>query len=374
MFDVLGALKASVTRVKHLAADNGVFRLHYHFTVILLLAFSILVTSRQYIGDPIDCIKVGDIRENLIDQYCWVSSTITVPKACHKEIGKDVISPCVDKYVVGEDKVQYHQYYQWVCFVLFLQAVMFYAPHYIWKCWEGGRLRALAGDLEGPLVTQDVKDQRIKALTAYFNVSLNRHNFYAYRYFFCEILNFINVIGQMFLTNKFLGGTFLNYGTEVINFSQMDQLNRTDPMVMVFPRVTKCTFHTFGPSGNPQNHDTVCVLPINIINEKIYIVLWFWFIILAVVSGLAIIYRLVTIFSTQIRYHLLKSKATSVNASTVDAIATNLKFGDWFLVYLLAKNINSYTFKDVADVVVKRLDNPDDVMELKELNKKKYPL
>ncbi|GAB6022656.1 hypothetical protein CHUAL_006747 [Chamberlinius hualienensis] len=374
MFDVLASLKASVTKVKSIHADNGVFRLHYHFTVIVLFAFSILVTSKQYIGDPIDCLKVEPFRENLIDQYCWVSSTITVPNACNKEIGKDVIHPCVDKYVKGEDKVQYHQYYQWVCFVLFLQALMFYFPHYVWKCWEGGRLKALSADLDGPLVGDDVKIQRMKAISSYFNVSLNHHNFYAYRYFVCEILNFINVIGQMFLTNRFLGGTFLDYGTDVINFTQLDQINRTDPMVMVFPRVTKCTFYTFGPGGNPQNHDTVCVLPINIINEKIYIVLWFWFIILAIISGLAIIYRIVTIFSPQIRYQLLKSRATSVKASVVDTLTSNLKFGDWFLVYLLSKNINSYTFREVADVVVKELDNYDDIPEKKKLNKTNYPL
>jgi hypothetical protein len=30
----------------------------------------------------------------------------------------------------------YHAYYQWVPFVLFLQGVMFYLPHYLWKVFE----------------------------------------------------------------------------------------------------------------------------------------------------------------------------------------------------------------------------------------------
>merc|ERR1712172_235986 len=29
-----------------------------------------------------------------------------------------------------------HAWYQWVCFVLFLQALMCYVPHYLWKSWE----------------------------------------------------------------------------------------------------------------------------------------------------------------------------------------------------------------------------------------------
>ena len=51
-------------------------------------------------------------------------------------------------------------------------------------------------------------------------------------------------------------------------------------------QVTKCTFHKFGPSGTVEKKDGLCVLPLNIINEKIYVFLWLWFIFLAVVSGI----------------------------------------------------------------------------------------
>ena len=39
--------------------DNSVFRLHYKATVIILVTASLLVTSKQYIGDPMDCIVDG---------------------------------------------------------------------------------------------------------------------------------------------------------------------------------------------------------------------------------------------------------------------------------------------------------------------------
>lgn len=372
--DVLGSLKAALTKVKVLTLDNCVFRLHYRFTMLLLLAFSILVTSRQYIGDPIDCSSPSsNLRENMVDQYCWVSSTISLPKALHKNVGTEVVYHGVDKHVEG-DEVIVHQYYQWVCFVLFLQALMFYLPHYLWKSWESGRMKALTADLEGPLVNDELKTNRVAALNAYFKNSLNHHFFYVARYSLCEALNFINVIGQMFITNRFLGGTFLTYGTEVISFSNADQINRTDPMVSVFPRVAKCTFYTGGPSGDPQNHDYICVLPVNIINEKIYIILWFWFVILAIFSGLAIIYRVVTAVSPQVRYQLLKARASSVSRDVIESISMKASFGDWFVLYMLSKNVNSYVYKDVADVANNLIKEDSDPASEKHSLYKKYPL
>ena len=44
--------------------------------------------------------------------------------------------------------------------------------------------------------------------------------------------------------------------------------------------MTKCTFHKFGTSGNIEKHDALCILPLNIVNEKIYIFIWFWLLLL----------------------------------------------------------------------------------------------
>lgn len=79
----------------------------------------------------------------------------------------------------------------------------------------------------------------------------------------------------MFLIDAFLNGTFMTYGTEVLKFAFTDQEERNDPMIRVFPRMTKCTFKKYGPSGTIQTHDALCVLALNNLNEKIYIFLWY---------------------------------------------------------------------------------------------------
>lgn len=140
---------------------------------------------------------------------------------------------------------------------------------------------------------------------------------------------------NIFMTDKFLGGAFLDYGTEVISFSNMNQENRTDPMVAVFPRVTKCTFHKFGPSGSIQKHDALCVLALNILNEKIYIFLWFWFIILAVLSGMALVYSAAVVLLPSTREMILRRRFRFGAPNAVDTIIRKTqvrKFG--FLIFV----------------------------------------
>ena len=56
--------------------------------------------------------------------------------------------------------------------------------------------------------------------------------------------------------------------------------------------MTKCTFHKYGGSGTIQKFDALCVLSMNIVNEKIYIFLWFWLLMLGGLSTLVVVYRL----------------------------------------------------------------------------------
>lgn len=135
VFDVFGSLR-SIAKLDSVCIDNNVFRLHYKVTVIFLFASSLLVSSSQYFGDPIDCIQNDDIPENVIDTYCWIHATFVLPSAFDKKIGVDVPHSGVDHTKPGEQRV-YQKYYQWVCFVLFLQAILFYTPRYLWKLWEG---------------------------------------------------------------------------------------------------------------------------------------------------------------------------------------------------------------------------------------------
>jgi hypothetical protein len=359
MFDVFGSVKG-LLKLDSVCIDNNVFRLHYKATVIVLIAFSLLVTSRQYIGDPIDCI-VDEIPLNVMDTYCWIYSTFTIPNRLTGVAGRDMVQPGVSSHIAGEDEVKYHKYYQWVCFVLFFQAILFYVPRYLWKTWEGGRIKMLVLDLNCPIVNNEAKMERKKILIDYFRENLNRHNFYAFRFFICEVLNFINVFGQIYFMDFFLDGEFSTYGSDVLKFTEMEPEERGDPMSRVFPKVTKCTFHKYGPSGSVQSFDGLCVLPLNIVNEKIYVFLWFWFISLTILSGISLVYRAFVCFSPRVRLYLLRARSRLSSHKDVQTIANKCHIGDWFVLYQLGKNINPLIYKEIIVELAQALEGKGEV-------------
>jgi len=355
MFDVFGSVKGLI-KLDQICIDNNIFRLHYKATFIILVTASLLVTSKQYIGDPIDCI-VEEIPQGVMDTYCWIHSTFSVPESSENPSAHPGVAPAGAKHL--QDELKYHKYYQWVCFTLFFQAVLFYIPRYLWKVWEAGKLKLLVQGLNVPIVDEETKRDRKEVLVNYFNDRRNNHDFYAFRFFFCELLNLINVVGQIFFMDFFLGGEFTTYGSDVIAMSELEQNQRTDPMAEVFPKVTKCTFHKYGSSGTVQKLDGLCILPLNIINEKIYVFLWFWFIFLAIITAVHAMYRVAVLLIPAMREYLLRTRARLNPMYQVQLICRRQKLGDWFILYQLGKNMDSMIFKEFVDELHKKIKDTE---------------
>lgn len=214
--------------------------------------------------------------------------------------------------------------------------------------WEGQKMRNLVLNLKNPILTDKERDEEVKLLVDYFSRNYGNHNTYLYYYTFCEALNFLNVCFQMYLVDAFLGGTFSTYGLDVLRYTEMEQDDRSDPMIKVFPRMTKCTFHRYGSSGDVQRHDALCILPVNIINEKIYIFLWFWFVFLAVISGGLLIYRIIVLLCEGFREKVLVHRARLTEREDIEIILGNCDIGDWFLLYMLCKNMDPLHYRELA--------------------------
>lgn len=337
----------NVLKVPKVVIDDPIFRMHYKFTGLALLFASILVSGYQFFGDPIMCIQKDDIPEQLLNTYCWIEGTFTLPKALFKSVGTEVVYPGVDKFL-PEDELVGHTFYQWVCFVLLIQALMFCLPFVIWRAVESGRMKDLALKLGNACIKDEEYIVSFTGLVQFFRSHGFEHQNYAKKFLFCEILNLVNVILQIHFINLFLGGQFTKYGMDVIRYANEEQENRMDPMIRIFPRITKCTFHKYGSSGDVQRHDALCLLPLNNLNEKIYIIMWFWFIILAILDVITILYRLTAIYSKRVRSFLMTRVTNLTSKDTIQYLISWCSYGDWFFLYFLASNINEMHFRKFA--------------------------
>ena len=70
----------------------------------------------------------GEIPEGVMDTYCWIHSTFTLPKLVSEEVGVVIPHPGVGPVpdLNYEEEIVRHTFYQWVCFVLFLQVRLSY--------------------------------------------------------------------------------------------------------------------------------------------------------------------------------------------------------------------------------------------------------
>jgi len=382
MLGFLGGFKGLV-QFKRCLIDNTTFRLHYQYTFAILCMASLLQTAKQYFGDPIDCIVEG-VPGSVFKTYCWIHGTFTLPYQLTGRQGFDNAHPGVGPYqstddsnlvsVTAEGDEIRHAWYQWVVFVLFFQAILCYTPHFLWKSWEGGKLSMLLQGLDQRTLdgNAEATKERRSVIVNYILRNLRTHNLYVYKFIFCEFLNLVNIIGQMYLMDGFFGGQFSTYGADVIRVTGEDMETRVDPMAKVFPKMSKCTFHKYGPSGTIQNHDGLCILPINIINEKIYVFLWFWY--LALISWTAIFFcfRAVTIFSRYSRFLVFCGRAKSSNRNDVEKIMEKFWFGDWFIIMQLCKNMDAMVFHDLVSDLRDRID-PKRADNLEMRNGNTYP-
>lgn len=361
MLGVFGTLKQFV-KVRDVSNDCPVFRIHYQFTTALLTLFILILTATQFIGNPIDCINDGEISTHIINSYCWIMSTFTMPDAFFRQVGEEVAHPGVGN--VGGDwnddeATKYYTYYQWVVFVLAFMAILCYAPKFIWDALENNIMTTVVMGLNWGLKTEDEICKKKQTLVDYMLRHLRTHDMYVYRYFFCELLCLINVIGQMYLMDAFFDGEFFTYGSRLLRFSEMPQEERVDPMVYVFPRLTKCVFHKFGPSGTVTRHDSLCVLALNIVNEKAFIFVWFWYIILATMLSCVLLMRAIMIFVPAIRPSLIHMKNRMVPKDAIEVICKKSSLGDWWLLYMLCFNLDPFVYKDVIAEMSKKIETAE---------------
>ncbi|KAE9415383.1 hypothetical protein Angca_003690 [Angiostrongylus cantonensis] len=291
--------------------DDPVDRLNYFITSTLLTFFAIMVSAKQYVGSPIQCWMPMEFKggwEQYAEDYCFIQNTFFVP--FHEEIPAD-----------DEDRSEAEiGYYQWVPIVLALQAIMFYLPNWIWKTLHQQSGIDLGTAIEDARKLRQIvgadRKKEVGKLAAYLEECLEFHSerrtacrLFCFRfgrglgsyvsmlYLFVKFLYLLNIFTQFYILNSFLGSEYTFWGFQTFR----DLWNGREWLDSgVFPRVTLCDFK-IRRLANIHNYTVQCVLMINMFNEKIYLFVWFWFLFVAISTGINFAYSFVQLVFTSFR-------------------------------------------------------------------------
>ena len=305
MIEKLLRLLFNIKEAKFRNDDDFCDRQSRRHTVCLLLLFSLVITTKQYVGDPIQCwcpATFTDSHKSYAKSICWVKNSYYV---------------AFDEPIPQPKDIDYQEklsYYQWVPLILLCQAIFCYIPSMIWRCLYRRSGLNVGAVIEAAIAGQrtsysDIRDKTtrymVHMLDKYLRARRNRKrpgcctdfkqrcahicclfcsklygNYLTMAYLACKLMYIVNAIGQLYLLDVFMGEDFRMYGIEAIR----KLLYSTDWLQSPrFPRVTMCDFYIRHQTA-VHRYIVQCVLPINLFNEKIFLIVWFVFVILCVTT------------------------------------------------------------------------------------------
>jgi len=80
-----------------------------------------------------------------------------------------------------------------------------------------------------------------------------------------------------------------------------------------------------------------------------------------------LIYRMLTIFLPNFRYVLLHARTRMTRGYKLRAVLDNTEIGDWWLMYLLSKNIDPLNYRNIMDELYESFTKGDNADEQKQL-------
>ncbi|CAF4280124.1 unnamed protein product [Rotaria socialis] len=362
--------------------DLLIDRLHNRYTVAVLVCFCIAVSTYQFAGQPLECWVPAQFNGNYEDYtnlLCYIQNTYHVPR--HEIIPKDP--------ELRRERTL--KYYQWINFVLLLQALCFSLPRIIWQSFND-RIGISIGnlvDVSNECESYDDENNRNKVIQ-YISDCLERYQEYVsiahrpgvslfervYRrfrlfchartgaslaclYIFIRILYILNLILQILFLQYFLSYHDINYIEYGFNVFKKLLSDFSLPESRLFPRITLCDFQ-IRELGERHKYTVECILVINIFIEKLYFLLWLWLAILLIITIFHTIHIIHQIFFRHSRNLYLAQHLELIPGSH---LARRKEFryyrrcfpiDNLFALWVISANSNSLIIAEIIDELFQR--------------------
>ncbi|CAD6194741.1 unnamed protein product [Caenorhabditis auriculariae] len=275
---------------------DAVDRLKYVYTVALLNLMALFVFSKQYVGESVQCWApqhFSGFWEQYVEQYCLIENTFFVSM-------DDQNMPSTQQRENSELR-----YYQWVPFLLVALSALLFLPRIVWKAMQsliGLKISDVTVHMRkcAKASLDDVDHEKLdvqrKKLTK--QRRSNKDIEWGNRLTLCllttKLLSLLAVVFTLFFLDYFMD-IGPAYGLQVVvdvlsgrewkqsgKFPKSEDLSASE--IPNFPiQTTFCDFEV-RELGQVNRWSLQCVLMVNMFNEKIFVLLWWWYLGLFVVS------------------------------------------------------------------------------------------
>ena len=307
--------------------DDGVDKIHRKCTIFLLLILSIPIFTKQFAGDPIECFTptyFTEAQSRYVNSYCWTVSTFYVEADAGPAARSDVrVHDAADEEAddrdsnAGPHRGQHVKvnYYQWAPIIMLAKALTFYMPFVLWKALahhhgvslcslmkrvshldslHGGHpdRNTLLPEIIGQMQTLFGKrDRRSERPAGHDSVGgcdrrhlMDRLGVWRAKllltFMFIKVVYCVNIVLQLYVLAAFLGEDYLTHGFDIVLHLWRKREWYYSPR---FPLQTLCSVRA-AQQGALRQYQCQCVLPINLFNEKIFSVWWFYVVALVPIS------------------------------------------------------------------------------------------
>ncbi|KAG5442452.1 Innexin unc-7 [Clonorchis sinensis] len=402
-----------IRRINRFRLEDFADRLHLVTVVLFSLAASI-VGLKQYVFNPLSCyIAIGPSGEEFADyvhSYCWVHGTIPLKAG---EPLPDTPAEW-EQYDRLRRFNLYFSLLSMGAFVLGLQCILFYIPHLAWQALcsnqaGGDVFQLVKAAADAATSERSAREKQVKrvaefltdmiisprvCLQHYGRRNVNRRIYQKcdscstprrlgtcliILYMIFKVITLINAILQLYLIQRFLGfyseGSTGSRSMNLAKFGDSDRAvtvsdanedwsglgfgltvanhlrtGRDWPETTLFPRVAYCRVRGIRLVGVENAYTAQCALPVNMLNEKIYIFFWFWLVVLISASVASLVLWLIRVVFTPRRKHFIKrflrikiamvrNKPRTISRADIDDFVDDyLRRDGVFLIRMLALN------------------------------------
>ncbi|XP_070500660.1 innexin inx4-like, partial [Chironomus tepperi] len=288
--------------------------------------------------EPTSCKLSDKARYDVMDYECWINGDY---------------SSYMNTY---SSNPRYQQqeflkigFYGLIVPLLVLQALCLIAPRVHWHYKQEQTIPKTLKKLHTKEISDDWINQRTQLINYIKHVDKSYHQLFATKYMFCELITIILIIIIMLLMSLVINDFWYEYRSAATSLFMLDFSRLYLTSSRIFPKQADCHFYTYEVNIYTKHRNGVCVFPQNVFNDKIFAILYIWYIFILTWSILNFIILIAKLSFKCLRLkEIRRMLGRPATIWECKYLSENGDYGLWFTLRIFRRNMHLVHFQDLC--------------------------